>query len=67
MKKDSLNSLHKTTVNVILKLHEDDTGDFYYFSSLSDLFVNSVADVKTRIRMLKEERAELLSIVIIYR
>ena len=51
----------------MVELHEDDTGDFYYFSSLSDLFVNCVTDVKTRIKMLKEERVELLSIVIIYR
>ena len=60
MKMDSLKSLHETIVNVTLELHEDDTGDFDYFSSLSDLFADCVADVKARIKML-EERAELLS------
>ena len=61
MKMDSLKSLHETIVNVTLELHEDDTGDFDYFSSLSDLFVDCVADVKARIKMLEEERAELSS------
>ena len=61
MKMDSLKSLHKTIVNVTLELHEDDTGDFDYFSSLSDLFVDCVADVKARIKMLEEERVDLLS------
>ena len=61
MKMDSLKSLHETIVNVTLELHEDDTGDFDYFSLLSDLFVDCVADVKERIKMLEEERAELLS------
>ena len=61
MKMDSLKSLHETIVNVTLELHEDDTGDFDYFSSLSDLFADCVADVKARIKMLEEERAELLS------
>ena len=49
MKMDSLRSYHEETVNVTLELHEDDTGDFDYFSSLSDLFVECVADVKARI------------------
>ena len=56
MKIDSLKSLH-----VMLELREDDTGDFNYFSSMSDLFVDCVADVKARIKMLEEERVELLS------
>ena len=42
-------------------MHEDDSGDFDYFSLLSDLFVDCVADVKARIKMLEEERTELLS------
>ena len=49
------------TVNVTLELHEDDTRDFNYFSSLSDLFVECVVDVKARIKMLEEERMELLT------
>ena len=61
MEMDSLKSLHETIVNVTLELHEDDTGDFDYFSSLSDLFVDCVADVKARIKMLEEERVDLLS------
>ena len=46
MKMDSLKSLHETIVNVTLELHEDDTGDFDYFSLPTDLFVNCVANVK---------------------
>lgn len=61
MKMDSLKSLHETIANVTLELREDDTGDFDYFSSMSDLFVDCVADVKARIKMLEEERVELLS------
>ena len=61
MKMDSLKSLHETVANVTLELCEDDTGDFHYFSSMSDLFVDCVTDVKARIKMLEEERVELLS------
>ena len=55
MKMDSLKSLHVTIVNLTLELHEDDTGDFNYFSSLSDLFVDCVTEVKARIKMLKKK------------
>ena len=61
MKMESLKSLHETTVNVTQDLHEDDTGDFDYFSSMSDLFVECVADVKSRIKMLEDERMETLT------
>ena len=61
MKMESLKSLHETTVNVTQDLHEDDTGDFDYFSSMSDLFVECVADVKSRIKMLEDERTETLT------
>ena len=61
MKMESLKSLHETTVNVTQDLHEDDTGDFDYFSSMSDLFVECVADVKSRNKMLEDERMEKLT------
>ena len=61
MKMDSLKSLHETIANVTLELRDDDTGDFDYFSSMSDLFVDCVADVKARIKILEEEIMELFS------
>ena len=60
MKMDFLNSLHETIVNVTLELHEDDTGDFDYFSSLSDLLIVCVADVKARIKMLNYHLSDLV-------
>lgn len=42
------------------ELRQDVTGDFDYFSLMSDLFVDCVANVKARIKMLEEARTELL-------
>ena len=48
--------------DVTLQLREDDTGGFDYFSSMSDLLVDCLADVvKAGIKMLEEKRVELLS------
>lgn len=44
----------------MLELYEDDIGDFDYFLLLFDLFVDCVVDVKVWIKMLEEERMELL-------
>lgn len=61
MKMDSFKSFLEAVHNVTLDLNEDDTGDFDCLSSLSNLFIECVADVKARIKMLEEERMELLT------
>ena len=61
MKMNSFKSFHEAVHNVTLELNEDDTGDFDCLSSLSNLFIECVADVKARIKMLEEERMELLT------
>ena len=53
MKMDSFKSFHEAVHNVTLELNEDDTGDFDCFSSLSNLFVECVTDVKARFKMLR--------------